>query len=437
MKNSNILFAMIEGGGNVTPMLGLASKLLKNGHSVSILSEPCLEIAIKEIGASFLPFKEHFTRTNRKDDLFKDWNASKINNPIFERVMFGPAPTVIDRCIEIIHARSIDLVIVDVLIFPGIIAAEFLGIPKIVVFHMPEFLPGPNRPPGNMGIKTGKGFLYRLRDIILTKLMTLKFDGYKATLNEKLVSFSLPPLRHTLDLFDRVELRLIQTIRKFDIPIEPSPSNVRYIGPVLDDPDWVSGEKWVSPWQGQDEKPLVVISFSSTFQNQASTIQNSIDALSGIPVYGCVTLGPAMESDDFITPDNVVIFRSVKHSELFPQADLVITHGGHGTIIRALANGLPIICLPMGRDQYDNAMKVTLKGCGIQLSPKSSPRGIQRAVEQILSNNKYKANAKKMQDEILKHSGIEDVISEINAFIAKRKTGTTKLQSVSSDIEKS
>ena len=424
MKGSNILIAMIEGGGNVTPMLGLARKFLNSGHSISILSEPCLEKTIKEAGASFIPFTKHFTRTDRKEDLFKDWNASKINNPVFDRVMFGPASDVINQCIEVMRTKSIDLLVVDVLIFPGIIAAEHLGIPKIVVFHMPEFLPGPNRPPGNMGLKPGKGFFYKLRDKILAKLMTTKFDEFKAVLNEKLASLSLTPLNHTLDLFDRADLRLIQTTKSFDVPIEPGPKNVRYIGPELDDPDWVSDQEWVTPWPDQDVKPLVVISFSSTFQNQSKAIQNSINALSQLPVNGIVTLGPAMEDQEFTVSDNVVVMKSVKHSMLFPHANLIITHGGHGTIVRALSYGLPIICLPMGRDQDDNAIKVAIKGCGKKLSPKSSPRSIRKAVEHILSDNKFKINAKKMQAEINKPGSIEEVIKEINDLINKKKSVT-------------
>ncbi|MCB0663611.1 MAG: hypothetical protein KDC24_12775 [Saprospiraceae bacterium] len=237
MKQPNILLTTIEGGGNVTPMLGLAKKLVAAGNKVTVLSEPCLKTAIAETGASFIPFKKHFTRTNRQEDLFKDWNASKINNPVFKNVMFGPAPDTIDQCVEVIKSNSIDLFIVDVLIFPAIIAAENLNIPKVVVFHMPEFLPGPNRPPGNMGLKPGKGPLIRFRDKLLTKLMTAKLDEFKPALDKKLEDFSLPPIKHTLDLFDRAELRFIQTTPSFDIPVEPAPKNVRYVGPELGDPD--------------------------------------------------------------------------------------------------------------------------------------------------------------------------------------------------------
>ncbi|MCB0603019.1 MAG: glycosyltransferase [Saprospiraceae bacterium] len=417
MKNSNVLFAMIEGGGNVTPMFGLAKKLMDAGHAVTILSEPCLEKPVRAMGASFIPFKKHFTRTNRSEDLFGDWKASRMNNPIIKQVIFGPANDVIDACIAVIREKSIDLLVADVLIFPAIIAAEFLQIPKIVVFHMPEYLPGPNRPPGNLGLKPGEGFFYRLRDRLLGRLMVAKFDEFRSALNHKLTALSLPPLKHTIDLFERAELRLIQTLRRFDHPIEPSPANVRYTGPVLDDPDWASNARWESPWSQQAPRPLVVVSFSSTFQNQHRIIQKCIDALAGLPVYGCVTLGPAMGHYDFSLPDNVVTLSSIKHSLLFPHADLVITHGGHGTIMRALSYGIPLICMPMGRDQYDNALSVELSGCGINISAKASSSKIRSSVEHVLLQGTYRNNVEHMREQIKSNEGMDAVIAEINDLI--------------------
>lgn len=423
MRNANILLSTIEGGGNVTPMLGLAKKLLKGGHTVHMLSEHCLEAPIRNLGASFIPFKKHFTRKDRKEDLFKDWNASKINNPVFKNIMFGPASDTIDQCIEVIQNKSIDILVVDVLIFPAIIAAEALGIPKVVVFHMPEFLPGPNRPPGNMGLKPGKGIL-KWRDKLLTKLMTAKFDEFKPALNAKLEAYALPPLRHTLDLFDRADLRFIQTTKAFDIPIEPAPPNVRYIGPELGDPDWVNDNIWENPWSDANEKPLVVVSFSSTFQNQAGAIQNSMDALQELPVNGIVTLGPAMENHRFNIPSNVLVLESVKHSDLFPHADVVITHGGHGTVIRALSHGLPILCMPMGRDQDDNAIKVKMKGCGLNLSPKATAVKIRKAVKKILGDKNFLTNAKKMRTLIREKAETSDPVEAIDTLLSIKEEAT-------------
>ena len=58
----SFLFVTWEGGGNVPPVLGLAADLIKQGHYVRVLAEPCLKVAINEIGADFEVFKKHFIR---------------------------------------------------------------------------------------------------------------------------------------------------------------------------------------------------------------------------------------------------------------------------------------------------------------------------------------------------------------------------------------
>lgn len=421
MKNLNFLFVTIDGGGNLPAIFGFAKYLMQRGHKIHILSEPCLEQPIKDLGAHFIPFTDYFTKSDRKEDFIQDWNATLFKNSFFDRIMFGPAETVVRQTIHSAQAYSIDVLAVDVLLIPALIAAEFLNIPKLLVFHMPEYMPGPNRPPGNMGLVPGKGKLTKLRDKILGKMMVSKFNEFKPQLNKIRIDLNLRPLENTVDLINMADLRIIQTLKSFDIPIEPAPANVRYTGPILDDPDWVQPEEWVNPWNPNDKRPLVIISFSSTFQNQKNAIQNCIYALKNLPVKGLVTLGLAMEDQTFEISENVRIMKSVKHSLVFPHADLVITHAGHGTVIRALANGLPLVCLPMGRDQKDNAIKVELKGCGIKLSNKSKPRQIRQAIEKILRDPEYKIRANRMKNEIFASKGMHDVILEIEKMAIDNK----------------
>ncbi len=250
------------------------------------------------------------------------------------------------------------------------------------------------------------------------------------------------------------DLRLIQTLRSFDYPIEPNPGNVHYTGPCLDEPDWVSqgqspGQDPVqspvhdpgqSPGQdpvqspGQDSgpgserarDPLVVISFSSTFQNQKEVIQRSVEALQGWPVRGLVTLGTAMESESFDIPENVTVTASAPHDLVFPHADLVITHAGHGTIMRAFRHGLPLVCLPMGRDQNDNAAKVNYHGCGIRLSRKSGAPEIRRAVETILADPAFRLNVSGFRNELEQISEMDLAIQLLEELDEKRADSLLK-----------
>lgn len=398
-KQTSILFVSIDGGGNLPPVLGFARRLSDRGHRISVLSEPCMEEVITGMGFGFIPFAQYFTREDRSEDIFKDSNVSAIKNPVLEKIVFGPAMVVSEESLKAIRLCQADLLIADCLLPTALIAAEAAGIPGVLAFHMPEYFPGPNRPPGMFGLNPGKGKIGHLRDGVLSRLFNLKLDSFLPRINDARSRWSLPALQRTSDLIHRADLRLIQTLERFDFPIEPRPANVRYSGPVLDDPDWTGA--WTNPWPADDQRPLIVISLSSTFQDQHRAIQAAIDALKGLAFRGLVTLGPALANDQFDLPDNVKVVASAPHSLVFPKADMVITHAGHGTIMKALSHALPLVCLPMGRDQNDNAAKVAHHGCGISLSAGAGAKKIRKAVLRISTDSQFRHCAERFKEEIL------------------------------------
>ncbi len=425
-KRTNVLFVTIDGGGNLPPVLGLAKDMSESGYRVSVLSEPCMEEVIKELGYDFIPFKSYFTRKDRREDIFKDWNASPVKNPALDNIVFGPVKIVTDQTMEAIMLTDAKLLVADCLLPTALIAAEAKGIPGVVAFHMPEYLPGTNRPPGMFGLKPGKGAIGRVRDAILTGLFNMKLNGFLPAINETRTRLDLPTLERTSDLFHGANLRLIQTLERFDFPLKPKPANVRYMGPVLNDPDWTSS--WSNPWPEGDIRPLVVISLSSTFQNQQATIQSAIDALRNQEIRGLVTLGPALNKNSFNIPENVIIVESAPHSKVFPEADLVITHAGHGTVMRALSHGLPLVCLPMGRDQNDNAVKVKNHGCGIALSSKAGAGKILKAVQRILTENAFKEAAVSFQEMIHANEKENLILREIEDLVNPNEKKSLRLE---------
>ena len=410
----SFLFVTIDGGGNIPPMLGLARRLAERGHRVRVLTEPCLQEPVASLGMEPICFTRYFTRTDRKVDIIKDWNASLFSDPSMDNIVFGPSETIVAETYQALEADHTDVLVADCLLPTSLIAAEALNIPGVIVFHMPEYMPGPNRPPGVMGLLPGKGLLGRWRDRLLNNIFQRFLNKYRPLVNDVRAQYQLSPLERVADLLDRAERRFIQTSRAFDFPIEPAPENVRYTGPVLDDPDWV--KPWENPWPANDTRPLVVVSLSSTFQNQLPVIKRCVEAIGRLEVRGLVTLGPAIDREQVKTPENVVVVASAPHAQIFPQADLVITHAGHGTIMRALANGLPLICLPMGRDQGDNAAKVAWHGAGIKLSAKAGSRHIRRAITRILQEQSYRDNAARLRKHILADAKQEIGVEELESL---------------------
>ena len=391
------LFVTFEGGGNLPPVLGVARRLAARGHDVRVLTEPCLRAPVKAAGARFIPFTRHFTREDRTEDLIGDAAArSPIGalNRSLERLVFGPAPIVAEETRRAMEGERPDVVVADALMPGALVAAEAAGIPRVVLFHMPEYLPGPGRPAAGPGFLPRTDLVGRLRDGLMTRLFLRQLRAYLPAFNEARRAFGLPPLATARELvaqYHAADLRLMQTSAAFDFPITPPPPNVRYVGPVLDDPDWTGA--WQSPWPEADPRPLVVASLSSTFQDQRGLLQRIIAALGSLEVRGLVTLGPAMAGERFDLPANVVAVASAPHAQVFPHAAAIVTHAGHGTVMRALAASVPLLCLPMGRDQDDNAARVFARGAGLRLRPSARPPRIAAAVRRLLDEPGFKASA--------------------------------------------
>ena len=411
------LFVTFEGGGNLPPVLGVARRLAARGHDVRVLTEPCLRQAVEQAGARFIPFTRHFTREYRTHDLIGDSGARTPMGALrstFERLVFGPAPIVAEETRRAMDGERPDVLVADVLMPGALIAAEAAGIPRVVLFHMPEYLPGPGRPAAGPGFLPRTDFIGRVRDGLLTRLFYGQLKPFLAPFNDARRALGLPPVASPGELVDQyhaADLRLMMTSRAFDFPITPAPANVRYVGPVLDDPDW-TGE-WRNPWP--EGGPLVVASLSSTFQDQRGVLQRIITALGALPVRGLVTLGPAMAGERFEVPANVAAVASAPHAQVFPHAAAIVTHAGHGTVMRALASGVPLLCLPMGRDQDDNAARVVARGAGLRLRPSASPERIAAALRRLLDEPEFRANAEALGRIIRDDAAADRAVTELEA----------------------
>jgi UDP:flavonoid glycosyltransferase YjiC (YdhE family) len=102
---------------------------------------------------------------------------------------------------------------------------------------------------------------------------------------------------------------------------------------------------------------------------------------------------------------------------VLPHADAVVTHAGHGTVIAALAHGVPLVCLPISRDQPDVAARVTWHGAGVRLSSRSSPARIATAVQRILSDPAPRAAARRLADRIAAEDA-NTAVTELEALAA-------------------
>jgi len=251
----------------------------------------------------------------------------------------------------------------------------------------------------------------RVRDALFAPVFRQFYNARLKNLNAVRTAMGLRPLTSVFEQFERANRLLVLTSQAFDFPADSLPANVRYVGPQLDDP------AWLAPWEpaptGDGHLPLVLVSLSTTYQQQGDVVRRVVAALADLPVRGLVTLGPALDGNQFSLPPNVRAEPYAPHVLICPHADLVITHGGHGTVITALNAGVPLVCLPMGRDQADNAARVVWRGAGVRCSSKADEKTLRAAIQQVLGDPRFRESARRIASGIARDGGPAQAIAEL------------------------
>ena len=121
-----------------------------------------------------------------------------------------------------------------------------------------------------------------------------------------------------------------------------------------------------------------------------------------LPINIIVTVGRQIDPESFgPQPDNLRIERYIPQSVLLPHCDLVVNHGGSGSVIGALAHGLPVVVIPLGADQSLNAGRCEQLGVGVALNAvRATPESVGDAVAAVLLAPSYRTAAERIRGEI-------------------------------------
>jgi MGT family glycosyltransferase len=218
----------------------------------------------------------------------------------------------------------------------------------------------------------------------------------------------------------RADRVIFLTSEAFDFtPTRPDP-DVVYGGIPVPPAERVPVD-WSPPWPS-DGRPAVLLSLSTTYMHQEDLLQRLIHALGQVDCHALVTTGPGLRSHTpASTPSNVHLAESVPHGAVLPHVQLVITHGGHGTVVRSLAAGVPVMVVPISRDQPDNAVRVVHHGVGVKVSKRSSPEKFAVAVRGALGDHAMRAAAREMAVRLAPDMGAPKAIAALEALAVTRR----------------
>ena len=179
----------------------------------------------------------------------------------------------------------------------------------------------------------------------------------------------------------------------FQVGPLPGWERVRHVGPSLEDEKRAIAT--TLPWPDTDTTPLVLMSFSTGFeQRNVEKLQRGLDALKVLPVHVVATTGGIVGPGELIVPHNAIAVSYAAHDPIIARAALVVTHGGHGTAMRSLRHGVPMVVIPgLAGDQPYVAAAVQEWGAGRALPGDADMESIRSAAQEVLSVPSYRAQA--------------------------------------------
>jgi UDP:flavonoid glycosyltransferase YjiC (YdhE family) len=413
-----IFQTLLAFSGNAPPQLAVTRELVERGHEVRVLAHRATRERIESTGAEFVAFERMLPDldiTSRGTDVFRDWETRTRVGAGRRLLVNGLFAFVLDatrECAEQLRERPADAVVLDWMIIGAAVAAEGAGVPAVALGHCPYPLPLAGVPPvfSGSGLRPVKGPVGAVRDRFLNSLATRMLALGLPVLNKARGEQGLKPLSAWSSQLLGVESICMLTAPELDFSSRGAlPANVHYVGPAFEP----YPREWHSPWPAANQDPLVVISFSTSYMDQRDMAQRTLDAVADLPVRALLTAGPALDTQTLRVPTNAQVHAFVPHRSVFPHAALVVTHAGWQTVNAALADGVPLVCIPDGRDQPDNAARVVEAGAGVRVRKGVSSDKLRRVIVRALEDPELKRGAVAMAAALARSDGAIAVVERI------------------------
>lgn len=424
---------MFQGGGNIPLIMPVVTRLVARGHQVRIMAGPGVRQSrlpvsqaflhrIHVAGATLVPFPD--PEVHPMDDaprargLVGGWVPKAFRDVQREAQAALWAPIWAEQLSTELRKARPDVVVIDFVLLGAIAAAEAAGVPAIVLMHNVLSRPLPGVPPYGPGWLPARGPVGRLRDAVgraIVNIIHVRNAG--PPLNRARALFGLPSVDCPFEQYDRADRVLVLTSQAFDYQARYLPTNVRHVGTPFDD---TGSPPWSLPWPADDKRPLVLVSLSTLAQGQAAVMQRVVEALALLAVRGLVTVGPALDPAQFKGSLNVRLEAFVSHSAVLPHAKAMVTQCGLGTLMKALAHGVPVVCIPLVGDQPENAARVVAHGAGIRLERDASSGEIRSAIQRVLTQPGFGESARRLAKILAKEDSAQKAAEEIEAVVRQR-----------------
>lgn len=212
-------------------------------------------------------------------------------------------------------------------------------------------------------------------------------------------------------------------------PLPPSWTSPEGPGPLpripLRTQAWSNADAEIPAWlRIPGDRPRAYVTLGTVSFGAVDVLRRAVVETAATGVDVLVAIGPRGEPDLLgPLPDSVHLERFVAQDKILPLVDVIVHHGGSGTVLGALEAGIPQVIAPQGADQFFNGQRLIAIGAG-RVVPNEAPEGsVADAVRGVLDGTAERAVAMSVAAEIASMPAPAEVVRELVAFARAELVG--------------
>jgi UDP:flavonoid glycosyltransferase YjiC (YdhE family) len=384
--------------GHAFPLLALGERLVARGHEVTLETWRRWREPVERGGMRFVPAPEYPVFPTREQPL-QPYEAVTRAVPVTQAAIRDAEP---------------DVVVHDILTLAPALAAELEGVPWATLIPHVHPTSAPGCPPYSMGARPPRTAVGRALWGLMEHPVAAGLRRGRDELNGTRSRLGLPPLERVFGgLSER--LCMVATFPGLEYPRD-WPAGTEVIGPLL----WELPYDEVDPPPGDD--PLVLVAVSTAQDPDHELLRSALVGLAGEPVRVLAATNRRPLRHPVAVPANARLVEWISYSRTMPRCAAVISHAGHGTVVRALASGTPLLAVPHSGDMGENAARIDWAGVGVRLPWRLlGPTTLRLALRRLLAAEGRAARAREFAAWSARHDGAARAAELVEALGAGRR----------------
>lgn len=428
----NVIVCSTPARSHLSPLLAIAADLVRRGHEVTLVTASLFADSVTATGAAFEPLEgaadfDADARTlddSRRDALppgpaQMNYDARTLfidpipaQHATLQRLLAAAAPEPVAVVCETGFWGAWPILLGA----PGTRPSAVIGVGVV-----PLTMTSLDTAPFGLGLPPDASAEGRARNAELNDQVRQMFAESQEVLQATLSTLGAGPAPFHFDAVVALPDRFLALApASAEYPRSDAPSGLRYIGPLAipDDPSVPDPRWWPEVVNARNTGRRVVSVTQGTVANRdlSALVQPTLDVLADRHDLLVVATTGRDDAAPQRVPGNARVASFIPYARLLPHVDVLVTNGGYGGSMQALRHGVPMVLAGDTEDKMEVTARLAWSGAGITLATgHPTPQDLIRAIDAVLSEDRYRDRAQRIQDGI----AAEDPFTRIDEEIAQ------------------